>query len=180
MVQYSCLENPMDGGAWWAAVHGVARVGHDWATSLSLSLSPIGEGNGNPLQCSCLENPRDGGAWWAAIYGVARSRTRLKRHSSSSSSSKVMAQKYKNKLKDLDKFSSFYFPKLHRMKFLLQAVKDFPSEAVVKRDAGSIPGWERSPGGGNDNPLQYSCLENPWTQEPGGLQSMGSQRVRYN
>ena len=45
-----------------------------------------GEGNGNPLQCSCLENPRDGGAWWAAIYGVAQSRTRLKRLSSSSSS----------------------------------------------------------------------------------------------
>ena len=39
------------------------------------SLSCIGEGNGNPLQCSCLENPRDGGAWWAAIYGVAQSHT---------------------------------------------------------------------------------------------------------
>ena len=39
------------------------------------SLSGIGEGNGNPLQCSCLENPRDGGACWAAIYGVAQSRT---------------------------------------------------------------------------------------------------------
>ena len=43
------------------------------------SLSSIGEGNGNPLQCSCLENPRDGGACWAAVYGVAQSRTRLKR-----------------------------------------------------------------------------------------------------
>ena len=42
------------------------------------SLSCIGEGNGNPLQCSCLENPRDGGAWWAAVYGVAQSWTRLK------------------------------------------------------------------------------------------------------
>ena len=42
------------------------------------SLSCIGEGNGNPLQCSCLENPRDGGAWWAAVYGVTQSRTRLK------------------------------------------------------------------------------------------------------
>ena len=42
------------------------------------SLSCIGEGNGNPLQCSCLENPRDGGAWWAAISGVTQSRTRLK------------------------------------------------------------------------------------------------------
>ena len=43
------------------------------------SLSCIGEGNGNPLQCSCLENPRDQGAWWAVVYGVAQSRTRLKR-----------------------------------------------------------------------------------------------------
>ena len=51
------------------------------------SLSCIGEGNSNPLQCSCLENPRDGGAWWAAVYGVALSRTRLKRLSSSSCSS---------------------------------------------------------------------------------------------
>ena len=50
------------------------------------SLSCIGEGNGNPLQCSCLENPRDREAWWAAIYGVAESQTRLKRLSSSSSS----------------------------------------------------------------------------------------------
>ena len=49
------------------------------------SLSCIGEGNGNPLQCSWLENPRDGGAWWAAVYGVAQSRTRLKRLRSSSS-----------------------------------------------------------------------------------------------
>ena len=130
-LQYSCLENPTDGGAWSM---GSLRVRHNWATSLSLftfmhwrrqwhptlvllpgesqgwrslvgcrlwgctesdmteqlhfhvSLSCIGEGNGNPLQCSCLENPRDGGAWWAAVYGVAQSRTRLKRLSSSSSS----------------------------------------------------------------------------------------------
>ena len=63
---------------------GSLGVGHDWATSLSLSC--IGEGNGNPLQCSCLENPSDGGAWWPVVYGVAQSRTRLKRLSSSSSS----------------------------------------------------------------------------------------------
>ena len=50
------------------------------------SLSCIGEGNGNPLQCSCLENPRDGEAWWAAVSGVAQSQTQLKRLSSSSSS----------------------------------------------------------------------------------------------
>ena len=66
---------------------GSLRVGHGQETSLSLFLSCIGEGNGNPLQCSCLESPRDGGAWWAAVYRIAQSRTRLKRLSSSSSSS---------------------------------------------------------------------------------------------
>ena len=73
-LHYSCLENPMDGGAWWTAFHGVAESD----TTEWTSLSWIEEGNGNPLQCSCLENPRDGGAWWAAVYGVAQSRTRLK------------------------------------------------------------------------------------------------------
>ena len=69
---------------------GWVRVGHDPATSFHFSLSCIGEGHGNPLQCSCLENPRDGGAWWAAVYGVAQSRTWLKLLSSSSSSSSSM------------------------------------------------------------------------------------------
>ena len=47
-------------------------------------------------------------------------------------------------------------------------------------DVGLISGSGRSPGGGNGNPLQYSYLEIPWTEEPGGLQSMGSQRVRHD
>ena len=68
-----CLENAMDGGAWWAAVHGVAKSRARLSDFTLFSLSCIGEGNGNPLQCSCLENPRDGGAWWAAVYGVAES-----------------------------------------------------------------------------------------------------------
>ena len=84
-LQYSCLENPMDRGAWWAAVHGVAKSQTQLSDFTFTSLSCIGERNSNPLQCSCLENPRDGGAWWASIYGVAQSRTRLKRLSSSSS-----------------------------------------------------------------------------------------------
>ena len=63
---------------------GSRRVGHDKWLHFHFSLSCIGEGNGNPLQCSCLENPRDGGAWWAAVYGVAQRRTRLKWLSSSS------------------------------------------------------------------------------------------------
>ena len=83
--QYSCLENSMDGGAWWAAVHGVATNRTRLHFHFHFSLSCIGEGNGNPLQCSCLENPRNRGAWWAAVYGVAQSWTRLKRLSSSSS-----------------------------------------------------------------------------------------------
>ena len=56
-----------------------------------------------------------------------------------------------------------------------------PSTKV--RDIGyvsSIPWSRRSPGEGNGNPLQYSCLENPWTKEPGELQPMGSQRVRHD
>ena len=64
---------------------GSLRVGLTERLHFHFSLSCIGEGNGNPLQCSCLENPRDEGAWWAAVYGFAQSRTRLKRLSSSSS-----------------------------------------------------------------------------------------------
>ena len=96
------------------------------------SLSCTGEGNGNPLQCSCLENPRDGGAWWAAVYGVEQSRTRLKRLSSSSSSSG------------------------------LRSLKDFPGSSAGKEsacnaeDPGLIPGLGRSPGEGKGYPLQYS------------------------
>ena len=78
----------MDGGAWWAAVHGDAKSWtrlSDFTFTFHFSLSCIGEGNGNPLQCSCLENPRVGGAWWAAVYGVTQGWTRLKRLSSSSS-----------------------------------------------------------------------------------------------
>ena len=71
-LQYSCLETPMDGGAWLAAVHGVTKS----QTRLSdfpfhFSLSCIGEGNGNPLQCSCLENPRDDLAAAVWLHGPA-------------------------------------------------------------------------------------------------------------
>ena len=74
----------------WRSLEGCnpwGRWGSDTTERLHFhfSLSCIGEGNGNPLQCCCLENPRDGGAWWAAVYGVAQSRTRLKQLSSSSS-----------------------------------------------------------------------------------------------
>ena len=94
-----------------------------------------GEGNGNPLQCLCLENPRDRGAWWAVVYRVARSRTRLKRLSSSS----IMQGKWVPSLgqeDSLEKEMETHFSNLD---------------------------WKI-----------------PWTEEPGRLQSMGSQRVGHD
>ena len=71
------------------------------------SLSCIGEGNGNPLQCSCLENPRDGRAWWAAIYGVAQSQTQLKQLSSSSS---YIVCRYFTNRRNKETLTYFFFP----------------------------------------------------------------------
>ena len=88
------------------------------------SLSCIGEGNGSPLQGSCLENPRDGGTWWAAVYGVAQSRTRL---------------------------SDFPFTfRFHALE------KEMATHSSVL------------------------ALRSPGTGEPGGLQSMGLQRVGHD
>ena len=72
----------------WKSLVGCSPWGHKESDTTErlhfhFSLSYIGEGNGNPLQCSCLENPRDRGAWWAAVYGVTRSWTWLKWLSSS-------------------------------------------------------------------------------------------------
>ena len=84
-TQYSCLENSMDGGAWLAAVHGVARS----QTRLTNSTFPFHfhalEKEMATHSSVLAWSPRDGGAWWAAVYGVAQSRTQLKRLSSSSS-----------------------------------------------------------------------------------------------
>ena len=99
-LQYSCLENPMDGGAWWATVHGVTKsrtrlsdFTHSTPSGGSVMKNPpanardmssipgwgrsLGEGNGDPLQYSCLEHPMDRGAWWATVHVVAKSRTRV-------------------------------------------------------------------------------------------------------
>ena len=84
-LQYSCLENPMDGGAWKAVIHGVAE-GRKRLSDFTFTFHFHAlEKEMATHSCSCLENPRDGGAWWAAVYGVAQSRTRLKQLSSSSS-----------------------------------------------------------------------------------------------
>ena len=81
------IDRSSHGGAWKAAVHGVTKSRTRLSDfTFTFSLSCLGEGNGNSLQCSCLENPRDGGTWWAAVYGVTQSWTLLKQLSSSSSS----------------------------------------------------------------------------------------------
>ena len=90
----------------WRSLVGCSPWGH-WESNMTerlhfdFSLSCVGEGNGNPLQCSWLENPRDRGAWWAAVSGVAQSRTRLKWLSSSNSSNiayQVVGSIYHNQL----------------------------------------------------------------------------------
>ena len=70
-LQYSCLENPMDGGAWWAAVHGVAKS----QTRLSDITFTFHFHALEKEMATHSSVPRDGGAWWAAIYGVAQSQT---------------------------------------------------------------------------------------------------------
>ena len=105
------------------------------------SLSCIGEGNGNPLQCSCLENPRDEGAWWTAVSGITQSWTRLKRRSSSSCSSSVM-------------ILYLFFLLLPIVNPSPSAWKGFPGSLAGKEstcnagDPGLIPWWRRSPGEG--------------------------------
>ena len=82
----------------WRILVGYSPWGH-WGSDKTerlhfhFSLSCIGEGNGNPLQCSCLENPRNRWAWWVAVYGVAQSRTRLKWLSSNLSMIKFSKRK---------------------------------------------------------------------------------------
>ena len=58
-------------------------------------------------------------------------------------------------------------------------VKNPPANAGDIRDGGSTPGLGKSPGGGHISLLQHSCLENPWTEEYGRLQSIGSERVGH-
>ena len=83
--QINCLLNSYWGQRSLEGCSPWGRWGPDTTERLHFhfSLSCVGEGNGNPLQCSCLENPRDEGAWWAAVYGVTQSRTQLKWLSSS-------------------------------------------------------------------------------------------------
>ena len=103
----------------------------------------IGEWNGNPLQYSCLENPRNREAWWAATYGVTQSQTRLKWLSSSRSGKEPACQCRRRK------------------RCLHPWVRKIPWRRAWKPTPVFLPG------------------ESPWTEEPSGLQSMGSHRVGH-
>ena len=70
-------------------------------------------------------------------------------------------------MKDCDS----YFGSLAPFEVSFPGGSDSKVSARNAGDPGSISGLERSPGEGNGNPLQYSCLENPGTEEPGGLNS---------
>ena len=83
-LQHSCLENPMDGRAWWATVHGVTKSQTQLSDfTFTFHFHALEK---EMATHSSVKNPRDRGAWWAAFYGVAQSRTRLKWLSRSSSS----------------------------------------------------------------------------------------------
>ena len=140
------------------------------------SLSCIGEGNGNPLQCSCLENPRDRGAWWAAAYGVAQSQTQLKRLGSSSRTTVQRRQGFSDSsmgkesacnagdaslIPGSGRFSQEGISYPLQYSWASLVVPMVKKSAYNAGDLGLIPGLRRSPGGGHGNPLQCSCLENP-------------------
>ena len=139
----------------WRSLVGCSPWGHEESDTTEqlhfhFSLSCIGEENGNPLQCSCLENPRDGGAWWAAVYGVAQSRTRLKRLSSSSSS------------------SVYFSGVVIRVSQVMLVVKKSPASAGDAETG--IRSWSRQ------DPLEEGMATHssvlawriPWTEESGG------------
>ena len=154
--------------------------------SIPLSGRSPGVGNGNPLQYSCLENSMGRGAWWAAVHGVAKNQTHLSIHPPpcllSSSGQHLylvllqnpfigqMFSPWRSQGSSLLAFpGSFIYLKIF-CNFLFcigigspggTVVKNQPATAGDTGDAGSIPESGRSPGEGNGNPLQYSCLGNP-------------------
>ena len=138
-LQYSCLENPMDGRAWWAAVHGVPKSRTRLSDFLlTFHFHALEKEMATHSSVLPWRIPGTGEPGGLPIYGVAQSRTRLKQLSSSSSSWSV-----------------------ERVSQVVLVVKKPSVNIGAVRNAGLIPGSGRSPGGGHHNPLQYSCLENP-------------------
>ena len=127
------------------------------------SLSCVGEGNGNPLQCSCLENPRDGGAWWAAVYGVAQIGTRLKWLISSSrsrSSRDPIAKLVTSTIRRWHPTPVLLLGKSHGWRSLV-GCSPWDREELDTTERLHFHFSLSCTGEGNSNPLQCSCLENP-------------------
>ena len=112
-------------------------------------------GNGNPLQNSCLENPMDREAWQATVHGVTKSWTQLKWLSMQTLFHMGASQ-------------------------VMLVVKNPPVNTGDIRDVGSIPGLGRSLEVGMATHSSILAWRMPWTEEPGGLQSIGSQTVRHD
>ena len=144
-----------------------------------------GEGNGNPLQYFCLGNPMDGGGWWAVVHGIVKSRTRLSdftftfhfhalekaMHSSilawripgtgeSGGLPSMGSHRVRHDWIDLAAAATLACS-MTRSLLCWLCDKESVCQCRSPRDADSIPGSGRSPGGGNVNPLQNSCLDNP-------------------
>jgi len=117
---------------------GSQRVGHDWATSLSLFTFMYWRRKWQ-LQCSCLENPRDGGAWWAAIYGVAQSRTRLKRLSNSSSNSDYITSSWRLAVGTLSAPFNAYVRSFLYLLYTL--IKLYYTKALSDQASSLAPDW---------------------------------------
>ena len=128
----------------------------------------LGEGNGNPLQYSCLENPLDRWVWPATVYRVTKSQTWLKRLSRHAKSPTQLTEL----TPVLWSFPPMFSPKnLIALALIFMSLTHFEF-CIYHKVRVQL-------GEGNGNLPQYSCLENPMEKEPGGLQSIGSQRVRH-
>ena len=160
-----------------------------------------GGGYGNPLQYSCLENPVDRGAWRATVHGVWKSRTRLKLLSPymrdrmewkfgadsrwfQLSEYRQHVGVFRHQLRLRCSQYPYGMPEL-RYPCLLSYLA-LPDEThdtwwnLNFSETGFYLSVRYTYGEGSGTPLQYSCLENPWTEEPGGLQSMWSLRVGHD
>ena len=144
---------------WWPSGKESTRNAGDTVDSGSIpgsGRSP-GGGHGNPLQYFCVENPGDKRAWWATVHRVAKSQTGLK-------SEHAHIHVY------IHIYTHIYICITESLCSTPETNTGFPGDSDGKEsicntgDLGSIPGLEKSPGGGHGNPFQYSCLENPHGQ----------------
>ena len=145
-LQYSCLENPMDKGAWSATVHGVAKnqtQSEQLSTAQRQFEKDLVLRNDTWLHPTCWE-----GSHWALVSVLNSSRWTV--------NAKKPEQWVQLKVA-LAELRNFWL----RPSKVALVVKNLPANAGDTRDVGSISGSGKSPGEGNGNPLQYSCLENP-------------------